>query len=136
MAFVTIGYYTLNTPYQDEIADAVVNSYPVLFDNITCDIAAYYDPRLRSGTLYIGNSQKAKTLVQLWIQAQKQTPLEWDQRVLERVLKEQGQGFDVYKLPPEYCHIFDHKHNYIPVITHNQASRRFKKNTNEGKYPC
>jgi len=123
-------------------ADAVVRSYPGLFDNFIGDIGVHYrdfsvHPAkshdkgrvLLSGTLYVSNTVKAKQVVQAWVALNrkkfKQEPME--QRNLEHVLKG-AKGVDVVELPSTYCQIFDTMGGgpEEAVIEHLQASRRFR----------
>jgi len=110
--------------------DAEFFAYPILFDNLSCDVAAYvYDgkeynkadwiPELLSGTVYFRNSPKVFAIVEQWEKLCKEQPKIWDQKHLEAVLKK-----DFELLPGEYCKIMD-KMKYIksPIIVHYQASR-------------
>ena len=116
-------------------ADAVVEAYPALFDDYDCDLAFFwfpFDKRVRSGTLFLRNVAIVKALVQDWIMLN-DSNAEWDQVNLQTVW---DAGYkDRIKtniLPAGYCKIFDniHQQDEAPVITHYQASRRFKKGVN------
>jgi hypothetical protein len=111
-------------------ADAVVKKYPEMFSSLTCDIAYHYlrDRReLLSGTLFLQNNEAAKKLVQQWIELN-DTNNHWDQKNLQRVV-ERSPGIKKQILPADYCKIYDNRKQEVkdPVITHYQASRRFKK---------
>lgn len=114
-------------------ADAVVRSFPILFDEIDCDIAVhYYDNKKRnikellSGTIYFGHTAKAKELVQLWIDINKEFPEQWDQKNLDIAIKRMPE-LKIVELPASYCLIFDLMKDQGPaVIEHFQASRRHK----------
>lgn len=115
-------------------ADAVVQQYPQLFDELDCDFAVHhYDnkklptPELLSGTLYFGPTEKAKMLVKLWIETNKKFPEIWDQKNLDTTVQ-QMPTLKLVELPPSYCLIFDLMKDQGPaVIEHFQASRQFKK---------
>ena len=116
--------------------DAEFKNYPVLFDSLTCDLAAFefsqakYYKRtnsslmeLLSGTLFLQNNESTANIVKKWIEECKNNPKVWDQKSLQKVV-----GNDYHKLPGEYCCI----HNRMteirnPVIVHYQASRRARK---------
>lgn len=111
-------------------ADAVVRKYPLLFDTLDCDIAYHYLEHRRellSGTLFIANNPTAKLLVQQWIELN-DTNSSWDQKNLQKVV-ECFPGLKKQVLPAGYCKIYDSKiqDERDPVITHYQASRRFKR---------
>ena len=111
-------------------ADAVMLKYPLLFDELDCDIAYHYLPQrkeLLSGTLFIRNNDVMKMLVQRWKEVNN-TNTRWDQKNLQQVV-EADKNIKKYVLPAEYCKIYDNKQQIVndPVITHYQASRRFKR---------
>jgi hypothetical protein len=115
-------------------ADSVILSNPVLFENITADVAAHTlehkrcrginrPDELLSGTLYFANNDRAIKLIIKWIKLCSEHMSIWDQKLLAQLLT----GF--YHLPPEYCCIHDTMCGYVknPVILHFQASREAKK---------
>ena len=116
--------------------DAVFMENPLRFNAIQKDIAipildhvkhgkVKRGKELLSGTLYFKNTIYSKQLINKWCEECVENPNMWDQRVLEKIVS----GFDYEILPDEYCYIFDYKYKQIgsPVITHYQASRRFRK---------
>lgn len=113
-------------------ADAIVQQYPVLFDEIKCDIAIHYrrGNEVLSGTIFMNSNTKTLALCDRWI-ARNNNPSFHGQ--LEQVsLKNAIIGdLNVYRLPPEYTKIFDlmKKNNEggDPVIEHFQSSRRYKR---------
>ena len=119
-------------------ADAVFNKYPGLFDDLSerndFDICCHYlktkyNPNeLLSGTLYFKNTCKSKEIILKWIELN-ETNSEWDQRNLQKVIDGDSTIVKV-NLPSEYIKIdrfTQHQGNINnPVITHFQASRRFK----------
>lgn len=115
-------------------ADAVVQQYPQLFDELDCDFAAhYYNNKKRNfmellgGTLYFGPSEKAKALVDVWIIVNNEFPDQWDQKNLDIAVHRMS-NLKLVELPPTYCLIFDLMKDQGPaVIEHFQASRRLKK---------
>ena len=111
-------------------ADAVVVKYPLLFDDLACDIAYHYLENRRellSGTLFFRNNDNARSLVDKWIKVNR-TNSRWDQKNLQEVVEADAEIRKLI-LPAEYCKIYDNKLQAVtdPVITHYQASRRFKK---------
>ena len=116
-------------------ADARIRKYPKLFDTLDADIAVHYrtkrgraQPELLSGTIFLASNERTKKLVAAWLVAQQEDPDIWDQRVLDRVLKDWREPLKLAELPATYCQIFDSmKDAGSPVIEHLQASRRFKK---------
>lgn len=111
-------------------ADARVRQYPALFDSLDCDFAAHWrhGVELLSGTLYFGPTARARQLVKAWCEAQQQSPDEWDQRVLQRVIESTRPGdLKVAYLPAEYTRVFDDAKMGEPVVEHMQASRRLAK---------
>jgi len=114
--------------------DSVFKAYPVLFENIEKDVAAHDFNRaeysssaknvaeLLSGTLYFKNSPESIRILDLWIAACKKNPASWDQSCLQKVLT------NYYKLPPQYCCIYDTMRTVKnPVIVHYQASREIRR---------
>ena len=116
-------------------ADARVQQYPVLFDNVNFDLGVYYlNGELISSTVYFANNAKVSVLVDMWIAYCFRNPDRWDQQILQHVLNEKGKDLQlqVQILPPTYCKIFDTMRSVEnPVIEQFQASRRFKKEVNE-----
>ena len=121
--------YSSNIVWVD--ADAIINQPPVLFDQLQCDLAFYrffLDRRVRSGTLFLRNQAITKKFVKSWIKLNDSNS-ELDQVNLQTVWEKSfKKSLKVKILPQSYCKIFD---KYMlegaePVITHYQASRRFK----------
>jgi hypothetical protein len=107
-------------------ADAIVQQYPILFDDIDADIAVHYkDGReLLSGTMYLSNTEKTKELLREWIALREtKTNITQPQQVLGELLR--SGKYLVHKLPPTYTLIFDLMSHLGPaVIEHFQASRK------------
>jgi hypothetical protein len=119
-------------------ADAVVDSYPTIFDTIDCDIGVHFlrGKELLSGTLYFKNCPKIMKLVYDWQEAQKKSPDVWDQKILQQVLDDHPE-IRISHLPESYIKIKGYKRTKdtaTPVIRHNQASRRFKGIINQMGY--
>lgn len=112
-------------------ADAVVWNIPVLFDTLEgrYDFAVHYRAghELLNGTLWIAQTKAARDLVQLWLDTNRDCPGTWDQKNLQAAINYSGgMGLRLFKLPPEYCLIFDimvDDTDAEPVIEHLQASR-------------
>lgn len=118
-------------------SDAEIKQYPRLFESLTCDISAHYKDgwELMSNTIFMQNNSKVQQLVRYWITMQQENPIEWDQKVLDRCIKQYGSqlGIIFQDLPPTYAQIFDSMKKFgDPVIEQHQASRRFKKKISSG----
>lgn len=114
-------------------ADAEFHHIPTLFDQLQCELAyhyLHYRRELLSGTLFLKNTPKVHQLVKDWI-ALNATNNHWDQKNLQKLV-EADPKLKKEILPAEYCYIKNHKHQQVtdPVITHFQASRRFKRKVN------
>lgn len=110
--------------------DARIEQYPVLFDNILCDISFHYfrGVELLSGTLFFGNHTPiGAELVKQWRDENDSHPGQWDQRTLQKVV-EARDDLDILPLPETYVYI-NHLSvtNEKPVIRHTQASRQHKR---------
>lgn len=116
-------------------ADAVFHSYPKLFGEIGVDFACHFrnwhhrQGELLSGTLFFKNNGKMSRIVDEWIAVNKQNQIKFEQRNLERVIRRNAHIIDIYKLPVEYCCIFDddNRRQLNPVIEHFQASRKYRR---------
>ena len=119
-------------------ADAVVHSYPALFDEIEADIAAHYltwnefgrvmEGGLRSGTLYLEPTEATNKLIKQWLENNQLKPnVSFPQSNLHDAV-EQTPELRVYKLPREYCCIVGWAEHYhiTAVVEHLQASRKFR----------
>lgn len=111
-------------------ADAVVKSYPGLFDILDCDFACHYRNKreLLSGTLFFQDSQNTLDLLDWWMmENEKNTCTE--QRNLQKIIDtKKVRNLIMAELPASYVQIFDlMANNGDPVISHHQASRRFRK---------
>ena len=137
-----LNKFTCNIVWID--ADATVNSYPILFDELSdsnIDVAYhmlswethYGRPRDKgkfeflSGTLFFNNNIRVKQLIDQWIVYTKiYSP---EQRALHQAIRETI-GLNIKELPREYCYITtkpDGSLSAIPlentIINHYQASR-------------
>lgn len=115
-------------------ADARVIKYPVLFEQLDCDLACMISwhrekPGSASGTVYFNNTDATKKLLDVWANMCLKDPNELDQIHLHRAIKAVDHRFT--ELPHGYC-----IREYDKVrdgdsperfIHHFQASRRFKK---------
>lgn len=123
-------------------ADAVINAYPTLFDELSerrvgdYDLAAHYlrGVEFLSGTLWIANDERVRQLVKEWHRQGNAHAELRHQVCLQRVVAayEQNHRVSVYRLPIEYTCIFDHplRRGKIAVIEHFQASRRYRRHIN------
>tara|TARA_R100000951_G_scaffold105914_1_gene100019 strand:+ start:1099 stop:2565 length:1467 start_codon:yes stop_codon:yes gene_type:complete len=122
-------------------SDAVVHSYPSLFDSYTCDVAVrWQDFRWRkneclSGTIYLANNSNTMELCKRWEGINiaegpgAKTFEQWNLGKVIEDMRNEGKIKDG-NLPPEYTMIFDSMRamypNVNPVIEHFQASRKLK----------
>lgn len=69
------------------------------------DVAAYVKPdgRVRSGLVYLADTEAARSLLTRWEALCKANPEEWDQVMLDRAISETG--CRLRKLPHEYCYL-------------------------------
>jgi len=104
------------------------------FNELSCDVCCYYlktnwnHHELLSGTIYFGNTKKAKTILEKWIKLNNKNS-EWDQRNLQSVIDNTKCNKTI--LPSDYIVVdkmgrFQRDINKI-VIYHTQASRRNKR---------
>lgn len=115
-------------------ADAIVNSYPMLFETIDADIAAHLrnwrarKDELLSGTLFFRRSDLVLDLLRAWIELNEKNPAVLEQRNLQTALSYYP-TIRFAPLPLEYCMIFDaeERKGRRAVIEHFQKSRRYKK---------
>lgn len=126
-------------------ADCTIETEPELFRNksnvqlksVGCYIMKDYHrdkkrTQLISGTIFFRNDLISKNIVKLWIEGCNKDKDVWDQVVLHKIYNEQKVYFG--NLPAGYNKIFDkmvHK-KVVPIIQHWQASRRFKRQINDG----
>lgn len=119
-------------------ADATVEKYPVLFDTIEADFAAFRKRmvsggrELLSGTLYFRPCDNVELLLASWILQCAKAPGLWDQRALALAWKEMPDKIKpkTLWLPQGYCKIFDRmwrEEPKIEYILHHQASRRLRR---------
>lgn len=122
-------------------SDAIVHSYPSLFDSYTCDVAVrWQDFRWRkneclSGTIYLANNANTMELCKRWERnnitegAGAKTFEQWNLGKAIEDMRNENKIKDE-NLPPEYTMIFDSMRamypNINPVIEHFQASRKLK----------
>jgi hypothetical protein len=118
-------------------ADAQVQSFPKLFLTLKADVAAcrwsWPDRDLTetlSGTLYVAQSERARTFLKLWRDSCESHGAAPDQPYLQRSI-EAVEGLESHNLPVPYCFIFDIHAGFFPwmtpVIKHFQHSRTQKK---------
>jgi len=135
--------YSAMDLYQTDIVyldtDAVIRSYPKLFDDMVgFDIAAhkidmrrwfhpavYPEFEYLAGTIYLKNNKKVLNFVNKWVREQKKHPELPDQEIFNDVLS--GSDLRIKDLPPTYCQIYDIMVEAgEAVIEHFQASRAVK----------
>ena len=122
-------------------SDAVIHSYPKLFDTYDCDVAVrWQDFRWRkneclSGTIYLANNPLTHELCKRWENQNiaegpnAKTFEQWNLGKVITEMKNEGKIKDE-NLPPEYTMIFDSMRKMypdtVPVIEHFQASRKLR----------
>ena len=122
-------------------SDAVIHSYPKLFDTYDCDVAVrWQDFRWRkneclSGTIYLANNPRTLELCRRWEGINiaegpgAKTFEQWNLGKVIEEMRNEGKIKDE-NLPPEYTMIFDSMRtmypNIVPVIEHFQARRKLK----------
>lgn len=128
-------------------ADCTIEKYPKLFESIpqeydigfhTLNWNIWYGYKnippimeVLSGTLFLRNNKKVKTLCKEWYRLAKETN-EWEQKILSKIIN--NYDLKIYNLPLNYCFIDSRPGNKPPlvsrknvVITHYQKSRIYKK---------
>jgi hypothetical protein len=126
-------------------ADSELLEYPKLFNEIPeeYDLALHildwdtwylnnsHIKEVLSGTMWIRNNERMKTICKLWYDKTIQSYM-WEQKILAEVLEQQK--INIFDLPLEYCYINslpDGKEPHIkienPIIKHFQASRQHKR---------
>lgn len=106
-------------------ADGIIKQYPTLFDNFEGDLGVHFrnGSELLSGTIYLKNNSKVKSLINKWIFNNNTDQNKWDQRGLQEALS--GWNGTVVNIPAEYTKIFDLMSG-TAVIEHFQASREVR----------
>lgn len=121
--------FTEDIVYVD--CDAVVMSYPDLFNDIDSDVACWrtparYGSTLSNGTILLKNNAVVKRMVKIWMELCDQSQRDcFEQEKFERAVIRSG--VSLIELPITYCQIFDYPvQSDKPVIVHYQASRKFR----------
>ncbi|MCK4588018.1 MAG: hypothetical protein KAU29_11770 [Gammaproteobacteria bacterium] len=78
---------------------------------------------IRTGTIFLRNTDSTKSFLRAWIEAQKKNIKFMDQDSFEIAYKNYKDDIKFFNLPVEYVKIFD-KDNIDPYVEHFQASRR------------
>ena len=112
-------------------ADAKIRNNPVLFNDLEEDFAVYFhhNNELLSGTLYLGNTEGSRFLVDEWIKEDEKNPkTHMPQKNLRAVFDRIKGKISWKELPVEYCMIYDSRvrHKINPVVEHFQLSRQHK----------
>lgn len=122
--------------FQDDILyidiDCIIhNDISVYFNELdeNIHIAAHKnEDELLSGVVFFRDSKQSQKILDMWIEGMEKNPSVWDQKVLERIIKDNDIQF--YNLPVSFLYIFDKSKidhpNLKPVIEHLQASREKK----------
>lgn len=111
-------------------SDAVVNKYPVFFETADGDISYYTIKQwneMLTGTLYFRNTPRVRSFLDQW-KALNDSNNKPDGENFQALMLSAKKDMVIEDLPADYIKIFDNPHikSDDPVITHNQASRRFK----------
>jgi hypothetical protein len=117
-------------------ADSVIEREPTLFNelaNSDVDIGVHYRyltdtcSKLLSGTIFINDTVLARDVLHWWQHFNEIHNEQLEQCNLALAIEAvKERGLKVEELPATYCNIFDLMNEMDPVITHYQASRRFK----------
>lgn len=120
--------------------DAFVLKKPVLFWDLSCDIACtlFNNSELLSGTIFFQATAKVRWLFQRWQELNRQYPLAlpdgraaWDQRTLHMAIKEFAGQIDFRELPQAYTYIVELSQKKYPdvepIILHTRGSMRHGK---------
>lgn len=125
----------IKKPFLYVDVDARFQKYPSMLDfNWNhYGIGAHYfrDVELLSGTLWINPTPDVIRLLTLWQEACSVGDSKWDQKILQDIITNSYGIKQILRLPPEYTFIFDlskkiYGPNVDPVITHHQASRKYR----------
>ena len=124
-------------------ADAEIEKYPDIFeqnDFQEVDIAAHvhnfpwHKNELMGGTLYFANNEHVQAVVTEW--HKQAMGKHWAKRngdLLQKLIWTHKDNIRFRELPASYCRIFDTMRSVPPVITHHQASSRYKRLINTGR---
>lgn len=108
-------------------ADAIIEKKPDLFISINKTFAVHYvgGNEFASGTLFFKNNKISRNIINDWINENNKNSNVFDQVTLGKVINKKYKEHE-YKLPKEYCSIFDRRdyQNIDRVISHWQASRK------------
>ena len=118
-------------------ADAIIEKEPELFKNINKSLGVHYTGgnEFNSAVLFFKNNDISRNIIDDWIRENNKNNNSWDQVTLGKVVKNKYKNQE-YKLPKEYCSIFDRKdyQNIDRVISQWQASRKLKFNNRIEKF--
>lgn len=115
-------FFGFPTLFEDLYSNPVVNVGVHLFDR-SCYKRSQHGFEVLSGTIFLKNNSIVRGLVDEWVEECRNNPRKWDQKSLEKVL-----NGDFYRLPGEYCKIFDKMEDITkPIIVHYQASRQVRR---------
>jgi hypothetical protein len=126
-----------------EILEDIHHMFSAIPDeyNIACHIlswAKWYGytndktEELLTGTLWLRNCSRIHQILELWIDRCKRDPKAWEQKILEKILKDVREP--IYNIDVSYCYINELPNHRPPIqkvdkihILHHQSSREYKK---------
>lgn len=120
-------------------ADALLLQKPVFFETVDCDFCASLRPhrehkrhRLLSGTMFMKNNDKMKSVIKQWIELNKTNRL-WDQENLYNIIEKNKRNLKIENLPGTYVKMLPSRipeNNINPngVVWHKQRSRKIREN--------
>lgn len=126
----------LKCPFLYVDVDARFKRYPDMLDldwsHYGIGVHYFRGTELLSGTIWVNPIPDVMNLLEHWKQQCELHPGQWDQKVLQRVIRDCYGVKNVLQLPPEYTFIHDlsRKHygqDISPVIEHYQASRKYRR---------
>ena len=125
-----LDLYKKNIVWVD--ADSIIEKEPILFKEIDKSIAVHYmsyTGELNSATLFFKNDDISYNIIEDWKKMNDTDEKLWDQKALQAVIQDKYIEH-VFKLPKEYCTIFDIRgyDQSNRVISQWQASRKLKFN--------
>ena len=138
---VLIEYPDRNVVWVD--SDSIIEKPPVLFQNIplkySMGVHYLYGKELCSGTLFFRNDKIGLYILEKWKnriiklnrlynEGKIERKKLWDQKILQKVIRDKNIKDKIFILPPEYLCIFDNTKcsRKTWIISHWQAARKMK----------
>lgn len=84
---------------------------------------------LLSGTMFFPNNQSSRELLTEWIKVQSENPYKWDQRNLQKIVKQ----YPYFTIKLKWCYIKKYMKVKNPIVLQTQASRKLKPKIKQNK---